>query len=71
VKLNTWIGCFGIAVITTLAIAIAIFWPFVIFWAVNQLFNMSVVYGFKNWLACWVLLVSFVVLVQTTNASLK
>jgi hypothetical protein len=37
----------------------AIAWPFASIWALNSLFTLSIKYTFWNWLACWILIMTF------------
>ena len=49
---------FGVGLILTI-IALAVFWPFAIIWAVNTLFAFEIAYTFWTWLAVLVLTISF------------
>lgn len=40
-------------------IALVIFWPLVVIWALNTLFAMGLAYTFINWLAVLVLTMTF------------
>lgn len=41
------------------ALSLAIVWPLISIWSVNTLFETTIDYTFKNWLACWVLILTF------------
>lgn len=40
-------------------VLLAIFWPFVVIWALNTLFGLGLAYTFWNWLAMLVLSITF------------
>jgi hypothetical protein len=40
-------------------IALIVFWPFALIWAVNTLFGFTIAYTFWNWLAVVVLVALF------------
>jgi hypothetical protein len=37
----------------------AILWPLASIWALNQMFGFSIGYTFWNWLAAWILIMTF------------
>jgi hypothetical protein len=42
-----------------LIIALVIFWPFVIIWALNTVFSLGIAYTFSTWLAVLVITATF------------
>lgn len=46
-------------------LALIILWPFVIVWAINTLFGLSIAYTFWNWLAALILLTAIKARVTT------
>lgn len=55
-RLFTQLGFVGII---PLAILMIIFWPFVIIWAMNTLFDLGIAYTFWTWLAMLVITATF------------
>jgi hypothetical protein len=41
------------------ALALVLFWPFALIWAVNTLFATGIEYTFWTWLAAFVMIVAF------------
>ena len=59
---NSTATSFGLLVITfagLVLLIIAIIWPLFFIWALNTLFGFSIDYTFLNWLACWILILTF------------
>jgi hypothetical protein len=53
---------FGLLVLTFAGLVfllLAIVWPLFSIWALNMLFGLSIKYTFWNWLACWILILTF------------
>ena len=40
-------------------LALVLFWPFAIIWAVNTLFGLGIAYTFWTWLAAMVIMAAF------------
>lgn len=49
----------------------AILWPLATIWSLNQLFNLSIGYTFFNWLAAWVLILTFQGAINVSNGRYK
>ena len=46
-----------IAIVSLLALLLAILWPFGMIWSLNTLFSLKIPYTFWTWLACsWLIL---------------
>jgi hypothetical protein len=41
------------------ALALVLFWPFALIWAVNTLFGTAIAYTFWTWLAAMVMMAAF------------
>ena len=52
-------GYIKITLLLIVAIAVGIFYPLGVIWAINSLFNLSIGYTFWNWLAIVVLHIFF------------
>ena len=52
-------GVIFVVVLISVAISVILSIPFATIWALNTLFNFTIAYTFWNWLACWVLLLTF------------
>ena len=40
-------------------LALVLFWPFALIWAVNTLFGLGIAYTFWTWLAAFIMMVAF------------
>jgi hypothetical protein len=40
-------------------LALVLFWPFALIWAVNTLFGTGIAYTFWTWLAAFIMMVAF------------
>lgn len=40
-------------------LALVLFWPFALIWAVNTLFGLGIAYTFWTWLAAMIIMVAF------------
>ncbi len=40
-------------------LALLVFWPFALIWAVNTLFGLGIAYTFWTWLAAFVMMAAF------------
>jgi len=49
----------GVGGFVLLIIALVIFWPFVIIWALNTVFSLGIAYTFSTWLAVLVITATF------------
>jgi hypothetical protein len=49
----------GVGGFVLLIIALVIFWPFVIIWALNTVFSLGIAYTFSTWLAMLVITATF------------
>jgi uncharacterized protein with PQ loop repeat len=49
----------------------AISWPLATIWGLNQLFRLSIEYTFFNWLAAWVLILTFQGAINVSNSRSK
>lgn len=58
-RLLAGMGFVGIVASVMLGIALIIFWPFVIIWALNTIFGVGVAYTFWTWLAMLVITATF------------
>ena len=57
----------GISLLILFVIGLIVLIPFGLIWSVNTLFNLSILYTFKNWLASMVL----IILLGNTKDSIK
>jgi hypothetical protein len=48
----------GFTAVVTI-IALLVFWPFALIWAVNTLFGLGIEYTFWTWLAAFVMMAAF------------
>jgi len=50
-----------------LMLAFVIVWPFITIWSINVMFNTTIAYTFKTWLASYLLLLSLNSAVRVSN----
>jgi len=65
IKLMSELGIIGLVVAV---IVLGILWPLVLIWAVNTLFGFGIAYTFLNWLAAFILILTFG---KSTSSSTK
>lgn len=63
-------GLLVVALFGLFFLVLAIAWPLFFVWALNTLFGLSIQYTFWNWLACWVLILTFQGAISVKNERL-
>lgn len=58
IKENSPLLALGLSLLILLMLCFVIAWPFITIWAINTLFQTTIGYTFKTWLACYLLLLS-------------
>jgi sterol desaturase/sphingolipid hydroxylase (fatty acid hydroxylase superfamily) len=67
IKENSPLLALGISLLVLVMLLFVIAWPFLTIWAVNTLFGTTIVYTFKTWLACYLLLLSVQSTLRVSN----
>ena len=58
-KFLSGLGAGTLVLVFIAMVAIVIFYPFIIIWAINTLFGLNIDFTFLNWVAGWLLIGMF------------
>ena len=64
---KTPIAALGISLLMLLMTLLVIAWPFIAIWAINTLFQTTIAYTFKTWIASYILFLSTQGAVRMSN----
>lgn len=67
IKENSPVVALGISLLVLLMTLLVIAWPFIAIWALNTLFQTTIAYTFKTWIASYILLLSIQGAVRMSN----
>ena len=67
IKENSPAKALGISLLVLLMTLLVIGWPFIAIWAINTIFQTTIGYTFKTWLASYILLLSAQGAVRMSN----